>query len=294
MNLRDLKYLIALADHMHFGKAADACCISQPTLSMQIKKLEEFLGVQLIERTYKKFIFTPHGIEITAKARKIIHEANQIITYAQTAHDPFKGTINLGVIPTVAPYFLPKILPKLQKKYPLLQINIFEGQTQNITKQLERGILDLLLLALPIESDNFDFKIFCHEVFFLAVNTYHPFAKKSSITPNDLKKENVLLLTDGHCLRDQALDICHKVGAKENTNFQASSIETIRQMVIAGFGVTLMPQYACQNKNDIKYIPFKDPQPYRKVGLAWRQSSVKMPVIEDFKKTVTQEVTWNN
>lgn len=282
MNLRDLKYLVAVADNKHFGKAAEACFVAQPTLSMQFKKLEEFLGVKLAERTNKQVLMTPVGNQIVEIARTIISQADQIRQIAKQAHDPFGGEFKLGIIPTVAAYLLPKVLPKIRQAFPNLDVQVVEGQTHDITAQLHYGELDALILALPIEDDNFTEAELYREPFYMAVSTQHPYANRSQVTQDDLSGEQVLLLEDGHCLREQALTVCNMAGALERTNFKASNLETLRQMVAANAGITLMPELAIKGyeSNDIAYVSFQKPVPYRRIGLVWRSSSHRMSLME--------------
>ncbi len=276
MNLRDLRYLVAVAEHLHFGKAAEACFVSQPTLSTQIKKLEEFLGVTLIERTNRQVILTPVGETIVARARQILREVDQLVMAADESRDPMGGVFRLGIIPTVAPYLLPKILPAIRRSFPNLKIQLTEGQTSVITAMLKEGDLDAIILALPLDEDNLIEQQLYFEPFLLAVSRQHPKANRSSVALSDLDEERVLLLEDGHCLRDQALSVCSSHNAVENTNFRATSIETLRQMVAADVGVTLMPEMSIgRTGGGVRYIPFKGRPPGRNIGVCWRASTTR-------------------
>lgn len=280
MNLRDLKYLVAVADHKHFGKAADACFVSQPTLSMQIKKLEEFLDVKLIERNNKKLLITPIGEEIVARARVILDDAEQIRDLARQSSDPMTGRLRLGVIPTIAPYLLPLILPKIHLAYPELEIHLQEAQTHVITDQLLTGKLDAIILALPVEYDSVATHALYHEPFYVGVPDSHPYADRKSLKHDDLVSQPILLLEDGHCLRDQALDVCQTAGAHEKTEFRATSLETLRYMVASESGITLMPKLAIRENDGVAYIPFRNPAPTRAVGLAWRNTSPRKALMD--------------
>lgn len=274
MNLRDLRYLVAVAEHRHFGRAAAACFVSQPTLSTQIRKLEEELGVVLFERTNRQVMPTAVGERVVAQAQRVLREVNQLLHIAEEHKDPYGGDFRLGIIPTVAPYLLPKILGPIKKAFPKLRIQLTEGQTAVITRMLREGELDAVILALPIDEENVKQVKLYTEPFYFAASRNHPKASRKSVTLDDLDHERVLLLEDGHCLRDQALEICHSHNAVENTNFRATSIETLRQMVAANVGITLMPELAITHRNGpVRYLPFKGDEPHRDIGLCWRTSS---------------------
>ncbi len=282
MNLRDLKYLVALAEHRHFGRAADACFVSQPTLSTQIKKLEEYLGVTLIERSSRQVLLTSIGERIVAQARVVLRDVNELVQAAEVARDPYGGEFRLGIIPTVAPYLLPRVLPGIRKHFPQLRVQLMEAQTAVIVASLQGGELDAGLLALPLDDEPLVQRVLYREDFLLAVGRDHPKADLEHVTLRDLDCEEVLLLEDGHCLREQALEVCNSAGAVENTNFRATSLETLRQMVAANIGVTLMPEMAAtRSPAGVRYIPFRGEKPHRKVGLAWRSSSSRQPLLDE-------------
>lgn len=281
MNLRDLEYFSALAKHKHFGRAADACHVSQPSLSAQIKKLEDYLGVLLVERGGKQMMLTEAGEEVLRHARAILALAEEIREVGRMASDPMSGRFRLGVIPTIAPYLLPNLLPKLESNFPALSLELYEGQTQTIAAQLRRGELDAVLLALPLGDDAFKEAELFRERFFLAVPKQHPLAERTYIEPRHLNGEQLLLLEDGHCLRDQALEVCSHAGASEYRHFRATSLETIRQMVKSGAGLTLLPEMALDREEDgIAIVPFKPPAPHRSIGLAWRRSSPRQKLMQ--------------
>ncbi|WP_040953697.1 LysR substrate-binding domain-containing protein, partial [Coxiella burnetii] len=205
MNIRDLKYLLAVADSAHFGKAAEKCFVSQPTLSAQLKKLEEELGVRLFERNNKRVLITPIGQIIAAQVRVILQEVEKLKVLAQNAQDPFAGVFHLGIIPTLGPYLLPIILEIFKKRLPKLNLVVYENKTENILHELQQGRLDAVILALPVSAPNLVVQeLFC-EPFYVALPKHHPLAKKKSVTLADLEKETLLLLEEGHCLREQAL-----------------------------------------------------------------------------------------
>lgn len=281
MNIRDLEYLIALSEQRHFGKAAARCFVSQPALSMQIQRLETHLGVKLLERTNKKVLFTEIGTAVTERAKQVRKQINEIYDLTKLAKDPFSGTLTLGVIPTLGPYLLPLILPSLSKKYPKLQFYLIEEQTANLIQRLKKGTLDAALMAQPIEESGFNVTELFKEDFFLAVGNQHPLAQRTMISGSDLLQENLLLLEEGHCLRGQALDLCRKMNIDEVQNFRATSLETLRQMVASGNGLTLMPKLAQQKQDGIAYIPFSTPSPSRLIAGYWRSSTPKNKVLQD-------------
>lgn len=278
MNLRDLKYLVALADHKHFGKAAEASFVSQPTLSTQIKKLEEELGVALVERAPRKVMLTPAGREAAERARRIVAEIGQLKEAARRSRDPEAGTVRLGIFPTLGPYLLPHVVPRIRQRFPHLELLLVEEKSDRLLAQLHEGKLDAAILALPVHDDQLHTEFLFEEAFLLAVPEGHALAARPDIALDDLHEQRLLLLEDGHCLRDQALDVCHLAGASEKSEFRATSLETLRQMVAANVGVTLLPALAVQPpvapSPDIRLLPFRDrPRPSRRIAMAWRRSS---------------------
>ena len=291
MNLRDLKYLVAVAEHRHFGRAADACFVSQPTLSTQVKKLEETLGVVLFERSRRQVMLTEAGQAIVAQAGVVLKDVNELVRLADGHRDPLGGNFRLGIIPTVAPYLLPLVLAPVRRALPNLRVQLFEGQTANISAQLQEGELEAVVLALPVLEDDLEQVPLFEEPFYFAVPAGHPKAKRKAIREAELDGEQVLLLEDGHCLRDQALEICESRNAVENANFRATSIETLRQMVAAGVGVTLMPELAITRRAGVRYIPFSNRKgPHRVVGICWRSSSPRTALLRELTKALKQGV----
>lgn len=279
MNLRDLKYFVALADLRHFGKAADACFVSQPTLSTQIRKLEEELGVTLVERAPRKVMLTAVGQTLLQQARRIVADAEAMKDTARRSRDPAAGSLRLGVFPTLAPYFLPHAVPALRQQFPQLELLLVEEKSDVLLQRLREGKLDAALLALPIHDEQLHAQFLFEEPFLLAAPTGHPLTKLPRLSGNDLGHETLLLLEDGHCLRDQALDVCRLAGAQEKSGFRATSLETLRQMVAAGVGVTLLPQLATHpsiaQPAGMVLVPFHSPAPSRRIALAWRKSSAR-------------------
>lgn len=277
MNLRDLKYLVALADHKHFGRAAAACFISQPTLSTQIRKLEEELGIALVERAPRRVMLTPAGRDAAERARRIVADVEEMREAARRSQNPEAGAVRLGIFPTLGPYLLPHVIPRVRERFPLLELLLIEEKTETILRQLREGKLDAGVLALPLHDEQLHLEFLFEEPFLLAVPEAHPLAAGSSLTMQDLAQESLLLLEDGHCLRDQALDVCHMAGAGEKSGFRATSLETLRQMVAANVGITLLPVLAVKPpvaaSPDMHLLPFRAPAPSRRIAMVWRRSS---------------------
>lgn len=288
MNTRDLEYLVALSDLKHFGKAAAACFVSQPALSMQIKKLEDSLGIQLLERTNKSVLLTDHGLIIAKRAQQILHQLDEIKEIAKSAKDPFSGEIRIGVFPTLAPYLLPLIIPQLSKIYPKLSFYLVEEQTSQLIEKIKEGKLHAAFLAAPITDKSLFGSFLFEEEFLLAVPINHQLAKLKTVTQYDLENENLLLLEQGHCMRDQALDLCHRMNISENKNFRATSLETLRHMVAANVGITLIPKLACSPSDTIAYIPFSLPKPLRTIGLYWKRSTSKQLLLNEITTKIIE------
>lgn len=295
MNLRDFEYVVAVDRLKHFGKAAMACHVSQPTLSMQISKLEDYLGVRFFERVNKKVIVTAAGKAMLERARNILALSAEIEETARQFKNPFSGEVALGVFPTLAPFLLPVMIPALAKQFPAACFRLIEEKTDYLMDKLHRGELDLAILAMPGRHESYIESVFLfRDPFFLAISKRHPMAAKVSVDITDLRAMNLLLLEEGHCLRDQALSVCSQFGALEQSDFRATSLETLRQMVIANNGVTLIPRIARGVENeDIKYLPFKRESPYRDIGMFFRTSSPKREMFESMAvgiKKMAQEL----
>jgi len=283
MNLKDLKYLVALADTGHFGKAAERTFVSQPTLSAQLKKLEDYLGVKLVERQPKNIKLTEVGRQIVVRARRMLDEGDQIIALARNNTDPFVGKLKVGLIPTIGPYLLPRVMQKLRKALPHLGLMLYEHQTEALLRRLRDGEIDLGIMALPVAQEGMETRALYDEAFTVALPNNHPLAAKTAIKVADLKGQTLLLLEDGHCLRDQALEVCSRIEVHEAEDFRATSLETLRQMVVAGLGITLLPETAVESpfgsQRGLSIRQFVKPAPTRTVGAVWRKSSTRAPVI---------------
>ncbi|HEY0720234.1 MAG TPA: DNA-binding transcriptional regulator OxyR [Gammaproteobacteria bacterium] len=293
-NLRDLEYLVLLDEERHFRRAAERGFVSQPTLSGQLKKLEEQLGVVLVERTSRQVTMTEAGRAVAAQARRVLAEAKAIRDVAQAFQDPLAGELHLGLIPTIAPYLLPLCMPLIRARHPQLRLMLHEQQTAPALEQLRNATLDLLLLALPVETDEFAELELYTEPFLLAAPQNDPLAHKQQATLADLQGRSVLLLEEGHCLRGQALDVCFTAGASEYAGFHATSLETLRHMVGEGIGITLIPELAVPQQRSasdpIRYLPFADPPPSRRIGLLWRRGSYRESAFRAIAATVRDAV----
>ncbi|MDY6983355.1 MAG: DNA-binding transcriptional regulator OxyR [Pseudomonadota bacterium] len=284
IKIRDLEYLDAIEKYRHFGKAAEACHVSQPTLSGQIMKLEEQLGVSLIERHPRNIMLTPAGEQLLGKARRVLLAARELEMTAKTLGDPLAGEFHLGLIPTLAPYLLPLIMPQLIRKLPDLQMFLHEQKTADLLKLLDDGTLDALVLPWLDDMRAFQAYDLFEEKFVLAVSAKHELADRKRVKLDYLEGHKVLTLEDGHCLRDQALGYCFSAGADEDKRFQATSLETLRYMVAANMGITLLPELAVRNRDDnnnLRYIDFQSPAPSRRIVLLVRQNYTRLECVRN-------------
>ncbi|MEN9307581.1 MAG: hypothetical protein RL173_1513 [Fibrobacterota bacterium] len=270
MNLRDLEYFVAVAELGHFGKAAERCFCSQPTLSGQIKKLEDELGVPLFERFPGGVRLTGLGEQCLPAAREAISATHRMTEFGKASRDPESGEMVIGAIPTVGPYLWPAALASMQERFPKLVALLREEPTRQLLESLRSGRVDAAILALPLEHAGLDFSELWDEPFLLAVHATHPLAGQKLVETSALEEMELLLLDDGHCLREQALEVCRSSGARERDGFRATSLESLRQMVRSGAGATLLPASAARNEEGLALIPFLQP-PYRKVALCWRK-----------------------
>ncbi len=277
MTLQELRYVVALADKGHFVRAAEACHVGQSTLSTQLKKLEAYLNVTLFERSRHRLRATPIGVRIIEQARIALAVVEEIKELAKVGNHPMSGPMRLGVIPTLGPYLVPHLLPEIRARFPDLSIRLREDLTEHLLGRLRDGRLDALLLALPVRGDDVETLELFHESFVVALPNGHRLAARRHIAAADLEAENLLLLEEGHCMRHQALAICAQQGAGQREELMATSIETLRQMVAAGVGCTLLPQLAAlpgtgSLRDDAVLIRrFVAPQPTRTIGLVWRR-----------------------
>ncbi|WP_064606138.1 DNA-binding transcriptional regulator OxyR [Photobacterium sp. J15] len=289
MNIRDLEYLVALSEHQHFRKAAEACFVSQPTLSGQIRKLEDEMGVALLERSSRRVLFTDAGLSLVAQAQKVLMEIKVFTELASQQGEAMAGPLHIGFIPTVGPYLLPHIIPLLKEAFPKLELFLHEAQTHQLVEQLETGKLDCIILAAVKETEQFKEIPLYHEPMVLAVPDEHPWAGQEELAMEALNGETLLMLGDGHCLRDQAMGFCFAAGAREDGSFKATSLETLRNMVAAGSGITLLPKLATpgeKSRDGISYIKACEPVPTRLITLAYRPGSPLRARYEKIAQTI--------
>jgi LysR family transcriptional regulator, hydrogen peroxide-inducible genes activator len=290
IKLKDLRYLVAVADARHFGRAANKCFVSQPTLSAQLKKLEDYLGVQLIERQPKNVTLTEAGEQIVARARRMLEASEEVVTLARAHRDPLAGRLRLALLPTIGPYLLPRVSQPMRKGLPRLELRLYEYQTTQMLEKLEAGEIDLGILALPAIAEGFETRELYTEPFVVAVPDQHRLSKRDSVKVDDLNGETLLLLEDGHCLRDQALEVCSQAGLHEKQDFRATSLETLRQMVATGAGITLLPELASRgaygNARGVAIRPFTRPAPIRRVGAVWRKTSARRAAVDAVCKII--------
>jgi LysR family hydrogen peroxide-inducible transcriptional activator len=282
ITLKQLRYLTALAEHRHFGRAAGACAVTQPALSMQIRGLEKDLGVVLVERRHGDVTLTETGLELARRGENVLAGAHDLVDFARLRTQPLSGGLALGIIPTLAPYVLPKVLPALQRQYPDLRVELRETQTKILIDELMRGSLDVLMLALPILEIETATAALFDDPFLLAVPKRDPRPERTIVSADDIDLTRLILLEEGHCLRDQALAFCAGDRRDKSFGLGATSLATVLQMVANGYGITLLPEVAVdvEARNElVKLLRFAPPMPKRTVGLAWRPSS---PRTSDF------------
>ena len=278
-SLRQLRHLVALAEERHFGKAAALCHVTQSTLSASIKELEDRLQAALVERNKRSVVLTPLGAETVARAREILRETEELARAAEAAGEPLGGILRMGVIPTIGPFLLPRVFAKLRRSHPRLRLYLREDLTDRLVERLQAGELDLVLLALPHEAGNLETEALFADPFSFCCPADHPLAHSRHVTAAALGQENLLLLEDGHCLRQHALNACGLRGASHVDPFQATSLHTIVQMVDNGLGVSLLPRLAIETGitkgTSLRVIPLEGKAPAREIGLAWRRKSAR-------------------
>jgi len=276
--LKQLQYLVALADTQHFGRAAERCYITQSTLSAGIRDLESVLGAAVAERTNRQVLITRAGRQIAERAKAILQEAEEVMDVARADLSPMTGEMRLGVIPTIGPFLLPRVLPVLRERYPELTIYLREEQTVPLLARLEEGELDIALIALPYDTGDLAIEIVMEDEFLFACNRNHVLAGRDEISLEALKSAQLMLLEEGHCLRGHALDVCGQGNSKIRSQFEASSLHTLVQMVAAGIGVTLIPRLAVDahitQGTDVMFSRVSVPA-FRQIGLAWRRTSLR-------------------
>lgn len=293
MTLTELRYIVAVGRERHFGRAAEACFVSQPTLSVAVKKLEEELGVTLFERGPGEVSVTPAGQRIVEQAQRVLEESARIKEIAAAGRDPLAGPLRLGAIYTIGPYLLPKLIPILRRSAPAMQLHIQENFTHRLAEALKSGEADVILVALPFDEPGIATEAVYDEPFVVAVPRGHPWENRKRVTSEELTRESLLLLGEGHCFRDQVLEICHTVRSRERNpiarTVEGGSLETIRQMVAGGVGITVLPSTSvgAGGAGDlVRIVPFARPAPERRVVLAWRRSFPRPEAIEALRKSI--------
>ncbi|BCW87967.1 Hydrogen peroxide-inducible genes activator [Alphaproteobacteria bacterium SO-S41] len=282
--LRQLQHFIALSEHLHFGHAAAAIHVTQSTLSASLKELEAILGAPLVDRTKRSVLLTPLGHDIAGRARLLLAEAEDLAQAARAVRAPLSGAIRLGVIPTIAPFVLPHALPPLRKKYPALQLFLMEDMTERLLTTLRDGALDAALIALPFDTPGLETYRISEDPFVVAARKDHPLMKLKTLTPEAVQAEKLLLLRDGHCMRDHALSACGVHASRHDDAFEATSLMTLVQMVDNGLGVTLLPQMAVSRGllkgTGLMTRPLSGDAPAREIALVWRKGTMRRAEFE--------------
>lgn len=293
LTIRQMRYFDAVATTLHFGKAAALAHVSQPALSAQIMEMEKHLGVMLIERTRNSTLLTAKGQEILAHVRTVLNAIDQLELAAKENTGTLEGLLRIGIIPTVAPYIVPPIVPALRQRHPLIEIELKEAVTDQLIADLNEGRLDAIIAALPVDADNLVTKSLLIDRFFMAVTDNKDSILTSPLVQTDVNVDRLLLLEEGHCLRDQALAVCKSASKKTLTNFGATSMTTLLQMVAHDMGMTLIPEMAIEtetSRNKIRILPFAEPAPYREIGLIWRRSSARHADMEALAKVIVSSL----
>lgn len=289
LTIRQMRYFDAVATTLHFGKAAALAHVSQPALSAQIMEMEKHLGVMLIERTRTSTVLTAKGQEILTHVRAVLSAIDQLEQAAKENTGTLEGLLRIGIIPTVAPYIVPPIVPALRQRHPLIEIELKEAVTDQLITDLNEGRLDAIIAALPVDADNLVTQSLLIDHFFMAVTDNKDSILTSPLVQTDVNIDRLLLLEEGHCLRDQALAVCKSASKKTLTNFGATSMTTLLQMVAHDMGMTLIPEMAIEtetSRNKIRILPFAEPAPYREIGLIWRRSSARHADMEALAKVI--------
>jgi LysR family hydrogen peroxide-inducible transcriptional activator len=296
ITLRQLRYLTSLARHRHFGRAAEDCAVSQPALSMQVRELEREIGAVLVERRPGEIVFTDIGIDVAQRADHILAATRDLVDFARH-RDLLNGHLRLGVIPTLAPYVLPRVLPRLQPAHPALRLEVRETQTKLLLEELSRGELDCLMLALPADGADVETLPLFDDRFLLAVPAGEKLPARGRVGVADVDQSRLILLEEGHCLRDQALAFCATSRRDQPAGLGATSLATVMQMVANGYGVTLLPEVAVDaelHDARVKLLRFAEPQPARTIGLAWRRTSPRRQDFEALGKIVVEALSIAN
>ncbi|AFI83170.1 hydrogen peroxide-inducible genes activator [Methylophaga nitratireducenticrescens] len=284
--LRQLQYLTAVIDEKHFGRAAEKCHVTQSTLSAGIQDLEDLLEIGLLERTNRKVLTTPIGEEIAERARQILSLSDDLVDLAQAEKNPLAGRIRIGVIPTISPFLLPRVLPRIRKHLPELEVLLLEDQSERLLEQVEKGSIDIAIMAFPFNTRNLNFRVISQEPFWVALPKQHALSKYTSLQPHQLPITELLLLAEGHCMREHAISACQLPASAQRRSVQATSLYTLIEMVASGLGITLIPQMAINSDMvrhaDICLRPLKQNSlANREIGLVWRPSFRRTSTLEE-------------
>jgi len=292
--LRQLRYLVAVVDRCHFSRAAEACLVTQSTLSAGIQELEELLGAPLLERSRRSVIPTPLGRQVAERARALLKDAEDLVDIARASEAPMAGPLHLGVIPTIGPFLIPRVMPVLRASFPELKLYLREDQTARLLERLDSGELDAALLALPYPTTDLETMDIAEDRFSLVCPPGHPLCAAPAVRASDMAMEELLLLEDGHCLREHALAACALEDRRRNPAFQGTSLHTLAQMVANGLGVTLLPQMALDSGIlrglDVAVRPLEGERPYRRIGLVWRRTSGRKETFHRLAETLRAEM----
>lgn len=292
ITLRQLRYLASLARHRHFGRAADDCAVTQPALSMQVRELEREIGAELVERRPGDVTLTDTGLEVARRAEQILAAARDLVDFARH-RDVLSGELKLGIIPTLAPYLLPRVLPRLQARYPKLHLDVRETQTNALLDELARGELDCVMMALPAEGPDVETLLLFDDPFLLAVPACEQRPPRGRVSAADVDQHRLILLEEGHCLRDQALAFCGTTRRDAAASLGATSLATVMQMVANGYGVTLVPEVAAGvevRDERVRLLRFAEPEPQRTIGLVWRRTSPRRQDFEALGELIVESV----
>jgi LysR family hydrogen peroxide-inducible transcriptional activator len=292
--IKQLRYFAALAEHLHFADAAAVCGVSQPNLSSQIRELENDLGGQLVERTSRQVLLTPLGEKVLVRAHRVLAELDDLMDLSVESQEALAGRVRLGVIPTIAPYVLPRALPTVRAQWPQLELQLIEDFTERLIPRLAAGDIDVVLMALPAENNALDFEPLADEPFVVLAPADHPIARSKRVKSTEFRPADLLLLQEGHCLRDQAIDVCHLQANSAPNPVEGASLTMLVQMVANGFGLTLLPMTAVPvdvpATNEVRVLRFTKPEPGRTLGLVWRKSSPRADAYRDLAQTLRLEL----
>lgn len=294
-SIRQLQYLIAVVELRHFGKAAERCFVTQSTLSAGIQELETLLGAAVLERSKRKVIPTPLGLVLVEKAREVLALSENIVEEARGEHEPLTGKLRLGVIPTIGPFLLPKVLPAIRRKYRKLDLYLIEDQTAHILERIHAGELDCAIIALPYEMERMQSQVFWSENFWVAFPKKHHLSEGGSIDAMDLPADELLLLEEGHCFRDHALSACHREGLQTKAAFQGTSLYTLLEMVAGGQGITFIPDMATHSSlikhRGVNLRALAEEGPHRDIGLVWRSTFYRKRDMKLLAETMAERLT---